>query len=192
MARLRLRPGAPRAVHLDFVRTVPVGRRRLQLAVISLGVLLLATSLWQHRQLSQQAEALAWHARPMVSNAAPTSRVRSDAETEPRLQQVLNQLDLPWQTLLNTLEDAHDDSIVIERVSPDPQQRQLLVSGAAHDSDAAIDFSERLQASASLQEVHLLQEQTRNPDDGDDEPAMDLLAEHPLQFSLRAHWNLAP
>lgn len=175
-----------KALWIDFVQPWPLHVRLLRYGLLAVGALLLGLVFMQQRQLDQERTALEWRLQNLQGQRqAPSGQSTevSDADQQAvkRAQEILHQLDLPWHALFDTLENALADSIVILAVTPNPQNGRLTLTAMATDSDAAIDFADRLKASGRLGDIHLTQE----------EP-WENVPRFPLQFLLSADWKATP
>ena len=175
-----------KALWTDFVQPWPLHVRLLRYGLLAVGALLLGLMFMQQRQLDQERTALAWRLQNLQGQRqAPSAQSAevSDADQQAvkRAQEILHQLDLPWHALFDTLENALADSIVILAVTPNAQNGRLTLTAMATDSDAAIDFADRLKVSGRLSDIHLTQE----------EP-WENVPRFPLQFLLSADWKATP
>lgn len=173
-------------IHINFVRPLPSGMRVLRYVLVACGLLMLGLVFLQYKQLSREKIALAWQlqdmqgiVRGLAYGPAASKRLAASAPDDAQAQaaEVLRQLDTPWNGLFEALENAIDNDIVIMAVAPDASQHSLTLQAMATNSAAAISFADRLQASRSLADIHLVQEEPL--EDG---------ARFPLAFSISAHW----
>lgn len=174
-----------KALWMDFVQPWPLHVRLLRHGLLAVGLVLLALVFVQQRQLDQARTALAWKLQDQQGQQMPSgqSAETSDAEQQAvrRAQEIVHRLDLPWQPLFDSLESALADDIVILAVSPSAQNGRLTLTAMATDSNAAIDFADRLKAGGRLGDIHLTQE----------EP-WENVPRFPLQFLLSANWQATP
>ena len=175
-----------KALWIDFVQPWPLHVRLLRYGLLAGGILMLGLVFMQHRQLDQARTALAWRLQDLQGQVQAPERPRAeisdvDQQAVKRAQDVLHSLDLPWHALFDTLESAIANNIVILGVEPNAQNRRLTLTAVATDSEAAIDFADRLKASGRLRNIHLTQE-----DRWEDNPRF------PLQFLLSADWGGTP
>jgi Tfp pilus assembly protein PilN len=179
-----------KAVWINFVQPLPLRVRVLRYALLTCGAMLLALVFFQHKQLANISTALAWQiqdaqGRPQTSLATrrftDTQTTQAAEEASKRADAVLHALDLPWNGLFSALESAINNDIVILSVAPNPQGGSLALKAMATDTDAAIDFADRLKAGRLLTDIHIVQE----------EPG-EQSQRFPLQFSLNADWKVIP
>lgn len=94
---------------------------------------------------------------------------------------VARHLMLPWDGLFRALEETADERVALLALQPDPQKRELAISGEARDYEAILAFVTRLDARESLRDVHLVRHELR-----EDDP------QRPLFFSIVASWEAGP
>ena len=175
-----------KALWVDFVQPRPLRVRLLRYGLLAVGALLLGLVFMQQRQLDQQRTALAWQLQDLqgqgqVPRGQQAEVSEADEQAVKRAQDVLHQLNLPWHALFDTLENAIANNIVILAVTPNPQNSRLTLTALAADSDAAIDFADRLKASGRLSDIHLTQEES-----------WENVQRFPMQFLLSADWKATP
>lgn len=174
-------------IYINFVRPLPPGMRILRAVMLACGLMLLGLVLLQYRQLSSEKTALTWQLQDMHGIASalaygPAASQRkaaadSDDNAQAQASEVLRQLDTPWNALFEALENAIDNDVVIMTVVSDASQHSLTLQAMATNSASAIDFADRLQASPSLTEIHLIQEEPLEDD-----------TRFPLAFSINVRW----
>ncbi|MNH34421.1 hypothetical protein D3C79_950170 [compost metagenome] len=76
------------------------------------------------------------------------------------------------------LEGLPQDDIALLTLTPDARKGQLRISAEARDLEAMLAFHKRLEASAELRDVSLLNHEI-----------IAKQAEHPVQFNLSAIWE---
>lgn len=91
---------------------------------------------------------------------------------------VARSLTLPWDPLFTSLEEAADEGVALLALQPDPQKRQIAISGEARDYAAILAFVARLDARRTLRDVHLVRHELR-----EDHP------QRPTSFSIVASWE---
>lgn len=93
-------------------------------------------------------------------------------------EKVARTLMLPWDSLFRSVEETTDDGVALLALQPDPQKRELNITGEAKDYDAILAFVTRLDKRGSLRDVHLVRHELR-----EDDP------QRPLYFSIIAEWE---
>lgn len=151
---------------LSLVVPTPSGNRRHWRSLILMGALasvallqgLDIAALEQQRQTQQERqEELAFmlerHQTHSVQlQAAPSS-----------LTGIRQQLAIPWQPLLNTLDQAASPSAHLLALSPDTTSGQLRLTIEAATLEAALDYVDRLSARPELVNAHLVSQQPTDP-----------------------------
>ena len=152
------------------------------------GLLFVIYSFVLQQQFSAEKIALKWKIDYFVKSdvtqtqlARKPNSLNKEDETIKHMSEVINQLNIPWNTLFTTLEQATSKDIYVMTVSPNLAQRSLNLQASATDIKAAIDFTQRLSVSGTLSQIHLIQE----------EPDQDR-TQFPLNFLITATWNIAP
>lgn len=175
-----------KAIWINFIEPWPLRVCLMRYALLACGALMLGLVFLQYRQIEQTHAALAWRLQDMRGQAQAPVRMTEetsdvDAQAAKRAQEVLHQLNLPWPALFDTLERALANDVVILAVAPNPQRGALTLTAMAADSDAALDFADRLRASGRLDDIHLTQEEPWEENE-----------RFPLQFLLSADWKATP
>lgn len=129
-----------------------------------------------HRQV-QQAE-LQLGTRTRVQPGLTPAQSREQAEQLAQMRSVSQQLQRPWERLFAMLESLPQNDVALLTLSPDARKGQVRISAEARDLETMLAFHQRLEASAELHDVSLLNHeiQARQP-------------EQPVQFTLSATWE---
>lgn len=174
------------SIRLNFIQPLSPAMRALRYMLPSCGVLLMGLVLLQYNQLSNRSTSLAWQLRDQqgsagvdMSRGMRISAAHNPEDEEARAAEILHQLDMPWNALFEALENAIDQDIVMLSVWPNATQHAVTLQAVATDSDAAISFANRLQASPLLSDIHLVQEEPREE-----------VERYPLKFSISARWGV--
>lgn len=180
-----------KALWIDFKRPLPPALMALRFALLAAGVLLFVFSLIQQRQIEARSQALDWQKRnlsqletrrlPRLQAAPGETAVAGSQDGGRQANEVLHQLNLPWDRLFSALEQSMAAGVVVLSVEPDAKKSAFTLKAAAIDMDTAIDFMKRMQATGLFKGVHLLKQET------DEEGGR-----HPLQFTLSARWEVKP
>ena len=91
---------------------------------------------------------------------------------------VLLQLNLPWDKLFKAVESSTSDGIALLGIEPDSKKGQVKISGEAKNFTALLGYIRTLQASDALADVYLLNHQIQEQD-----------PEKPIHFTLDASWT---
>ena len=150
------------------------------------GILLLAASWSQKLNMDQKLAALDWQRQSASKQALISKHQSAPHDTQQQDQtkhaaEIMALLNMPWDKLFSAIEQAYSRDIVLTSVTPNPQQKSLVIEGLATEISQAIDFSERLKSSQVLAEPHLTEE------DWDEANQY-----FPQQFQINAKWNPAP
>lgn len=174
-------------VWLDFRRNAARPMRVLRGAMLVGGLLAIAgTGLWANR-LNAEKTALEWQRQGMARLEArrlPMFRTAADpaaADAAKRANEVLRELNQPWNELFAALEQAMVPGVSILSVAPDPRKSVVVVKALAPDTEAALDFVERADAAKQLAEAHLVSQELL-PEN----------ARQPLLFTVSALWRTQP
>jgi Tfp pilus assembly protein PilN len=173
---------------IDFKQPVAPLLRMLRAALLVCGVLALGFSIMRQQQVSAEKTALSWQMQnvsrlearklPMLHAPADTN-IAQDASK--RANEVLRQLNLPWDRLFSAMEKSVTPEIGILSIAPAPNKASISLKAAAPDTEAAIDFMERLQTTKLLTNVHLTSQEITEDS-----------KRQPLQFTLTAGWGTSP
>lgn len=109
-----------------------------------------------------------------LSNAAS----REQAERLAQMQSVSQQLQRPWQQLFAMLEAQPQDDVALLSLAPDARKGQLRITAEARNLEAMLQYHQRLEASAELSDVSLLNHEV-----------LAAQPEHPVRFTLTATWE---
>ncbi len=171
-----------RRIELDYV--VPP-RRPLWLGLLLLAIALgIAADLVKRlgaardeRSRIETTQGLLNTERP-AAKALPVERLDEQVKSA---ETIVRQLTLPWATLIEVLEGATTKDVAVLQVQPEAQQRVLRITAEARHHKAMLQYLQKLGASRTLEEVHLLNHQVQTDD-----------PQKPLQFSVQATFKVAP
>lgn len=172
-------------IWIDFKQPRPLLLRALRMALLACGVLALAYALLRQQQVAAEKTALAWQKQSLTrfeSRRLPILRASTDTasglDAAKHANDVLRQLNQPWNSLFNALEHSVTTDISLLSVAPDPHKASITLKADAVNIEAAIAFVERLQATKLLTGVHLANQELTGEN-----------KRHPLQFTLNAAWG---
>ncbi|WAB90359.1 pilus assembly protein [Pseudomonas citronellolis] len=174
-----------RALSLDFQ---PRRHTALVWATLAAGVLLgllvACAGLWldghgqqQEQRLRQSQQRLNGGSAAGAPLSPAESRAQQTALTE--MKRVSAQLRRPWEQLFGMLEALPRDDIALLSLAPDARKGQLRISAEARDLEAMLAFHQRLEASAELSDVSLLNHEVKVKQ-----------PERPILFNLLATWEV--
>lgn len=154
-------------IWIDFIQSASPPLRRLRIGVLVCGVLALGTSLMQVQKIGKEKSALAWQQQNLTrleSRKLPILHAPAETgasqDTTKRANEVLRQLNQPWDQLFRAIEQAMGHSVSILSIAPDPHKSTITLKALAPNMDVAIDFIKRLQATKLLTGVHLVNQET--------------------------------
>ena len=90
---------------------------------------------------------------------------------------ILDQINLPWETLFDSIENAATEEIALLSLQPIVSNRTLRISGEAKNMSELLDFVEALERELTFENVHLLNYKIKQ-----DNP------HRPIVFLLTAAW----
>jgi hypothetical protein len=115
--------------------------------------------------------------RPPAPAMVTVADARAMAEEIKLANQVVHQLNLPWDALLSDLEGMNTEDVALLGIEPDSRKGVLKVNGEARDFPALLEYLKALRESKVVNGIYLLNHQVdeQNPD-------------KPLRFLLEASW----
>ena len=69
---------------------------------------------------------------------------------------ILDQINLPWESLFDSIEHAATEDIALVSLQPNVSSRALRISGEAKNMSELLDFVEALEREPIFENVHLL------------------------------------
>lgn len=175
-----------RRLDLEFQ---PQRSSALAWSLLALGSAVLAVMLLLQQQL--QSEQVGLEARVhnlelklgrRPATAAPQSSAasREQAEQLAQMRTVSQQLQRPWEQLFAMLEAMPQEDVALLTITPDARKGQVRIAAEARDLEAMLQYHQRLEGSAELRDVSLL-----NHEVVAGQP------EHPVRFNLTATWEIS-
>lgn len=165
-------------LELDFI--VPRKRPRAAGFLVLIVALALAGGLvLKQRETEQRLHELdaaaALLSAPRPALAIPRDKLEGEIKNA---QATVRQLALPWSQLIDSLERASMKDVALLNIQPDAQNRLLRVTGEARREELMLQYLQRLSATGSFAEVHLVSHQVREED-----------PQRPIQFSVQARFR---
>lgn len=170
-----------RALDLDFRRPLasPAGWTLLAAGVLLGGVLLAAR--YQVAQATAAAEADIRRSERIMPGVSAAPLSAADSRTQQaaldEMQRLSERMRLPWDQLFANLEAIANADVALLSLAPDARKRQLRITAEARDLPAMLDFHRRLEGSADLRDVALVNHEI-----------VDEVPERPVRFNLTATW----
>lgn len=172
-----------RRLQLDFQRRprlAPWPGVLLLLLALLLAQQMLGQYLGQNAEQAMLEGALEYHQVPRPSAAAspktPDSpQLRREIQ---RANEVVEQISLPWDLLLATMEQAAGPDIALLAIQPNVQKASIKLSGEARNMDVLLAYIRRLEKQRGLQQAHLQSHQVQIED-----------PDKPIHFVVVANWR---
>lgn len=168
---------------LNFSPRKQANVRKMTMLLAAVLALILLRLLLHYHDITQKINALETQ---QVSDQ-PAIQVPALTEAEIKEQALANktlrQLNIPWHSLLTTLEQVQTQHPQIKLVSvqPNPNKNALILSAEASNFAAMMAYVESLKQQKTLQQVTLLnQNAVENDNEGQ--------AHKALAFTLHAEW----
>lgn len=166
---------------LDFSSYQQQLRKTIGLIIASLLLLLLVSLIVQHRNLlqgiSQKQALLQMQEQQPAVKLTPGELQLSEEKTATEIEQALN---LPWLTLLTTLEQVQkqQSNVLLTALQPNPGKSEVTITGIAADFATLMAYIKTLGQQPVFTEV-LLTNQRQTDENGKQE----------LAFTLSAKWK---
>ena len=173
-----------RRLDLEFQprRNGPLAWSLLAVASATVAGLVLLQQSLQAEQVEREASvhSLEQQLGRRPATVAPLSSAASRAQAErlAQMQSVSQQLQRPWQQLFAMLEAQPQDDVALLSLAPDARKGQLRITAEARNLEAMLQYHQRLEASAELSDVSLLNHEV-----------LAAQPEHPVRFTLTATWE---
>jgi len=163
--------------------------RSVDMMLLCIGLIAILAVFYQFRQITEASSF--WSVRverleKQQPGATTKSRRRSrtrefSQEIGKELQKantILNQINLPWDTLFDAVEHIVTDDIALLTLQPDVQDQTLRISGESRNINALLDFVEAMEREVVFEQVHLVNYKIKQ-----DNPY------RPIDFLLTAVWT---
>ncbi|HEN8801511.1 pilus assembly protein [Pseudomonas sp. CM25] len=173
-----------RRLDLEFQprRSGPLAWTLLALTGAAVAALVLLQYSLQAEQVDLEASVhsleLQLGRRPATVAPQSTAASREQAERLAQMRSVSQQLQRPWQQLFAMLESLPQDDVALLGLTPDARKGQVRISAEARNLEAMLQYHQRLEASAELSDVSLLNHEV-----------LAAQPEHPVRFTLTATWE---
>lgn len=162
----------------------------LQLDVLLLvaGLLVVVAVYLQFRYLigevnfwSARVERMEQQQQKVAPRTRATSRIREFSQEIQKevtyANSILDQMNLPWEALFDSIEQAATEDIALLSLQPNVSNRTVRLSGEARSMTELLDFVEALERESVFENVHLLSYKIKQ-----DNP------HRPIVFLLHAVW----
>lgn len=162
---------------------------RIDFTVLLIGLLVLAGVLLQFRQITEEVNY--WTNRVERLEKQQQQKTSPRTRGTPRVKEfsqeirkeiiqanaILDQINLPWEALFDSIEQAATEEIALLSLQPTVPNRTLRISGEAKNMSELLDFVEALERELTFENVHLLNYKIKQ-----DNP------HRPIVFLLTAAW----
>jgi len=165
--------------------------RIIDISLLFIGLIVLVAVFFQFKSISEESSF--WSVRveklekdqprPAVSTRVRTSSPRSrdvGQEIGKELQKantILEQINLPWETLFDSIEHISTEDIALLSLQPNVTNRTLRIRGEARNMMLLLDFVEAMERETIFENVHLVNYKIKQ-----DSPY------RPVDFLLTAVW----
>ncbi|MDZ3992064.1 PilN domain-containing protein [Pseudomonas sp. Teo4] len=173
-----------RRLDLEFQprRSGPLAWSLLALGGAVVTALLLLQQQLQAEQVALEAQVhsleLQLGRRPATATPQNSAASREQAERLAQMRSVSQQLQRPWQQLFSMLEALPQEDVALLTLTPDARKGQVRIAAEARNLEAMLQYHQRLEASAELSDVSLLNHEVVSGQ-----------PEHPVRFTLTATWE---
>ncbi len=173
-----------RRLDLEFQprRSGPLAWSLLALAGAAVTALVLLQQQLQAEQVALEDRVhgleLQLGRRPATAAPQSTAASREQAERLAQMRSVSQQLQRPWQQLFAMLEAQPQEDVALLSLTPDARKGQVRIAAEARDLEAMLAYHQRLEQSAELSDVSLLNHEV-----------LASQPEHPVRFTLTATWE---
>lgn len=171
---------------LDFAKPVPRYNAVIMMALLLLATLITTFFVLQQQQLSDEIH----HANQQAAGLKNAGELHSKISPELELQmsaahQIQHTLNTPWESMLNALEQAQQESqgIRLLSIQPKPEKGEVLIGGIAPEFDVLVKYINSLRQQHGLGEAVLLNQHWEQNSNGADEAGQDS-----LMFNLSVVW----
>ena len=155
---------------IDFARSHrPVSR--LGAVILFAGAMIAGFSIVEYVDVSDQLDATQLKRDSLKRKTVVASSAARSPEQQAVAERLIQgasrigrELRLPWDLLLEEIEDAVDDSVALLSLEPDAHKRQLRLSGEAKTLADALAFVARLEETESLRRPHLATQESKLSD----------------------------
>ncbi|MFZ4650796.1 MAG: hypothetical protein ACOYLV_08795 [Rubrivivax sp.] len=162
-------------MHIDLAPASPLREfRRATTAewlLLAAGVILCAwaASAWLRQDaaesvLRSELAQLQMRLAGRQSGAAVTAVEPVPADRIAAVSSVIVQLNLPWSSLLGSLEQADQPTVAVQELGLQPKQRVLRGSAEARDTTAMLRFLQRLKRQPGFEAVRLVRHEHADQD----------------------------
>lgn len=166
--------------------------RVIDISLLLIGLIVLLAAFYQFKRISEESSY--WSVRveklekeqPRAITAAPRTRaaprsrdtgqeISKDLE---KANAILQQINLPWESLFDSIEHITTEDIALLSLQPDVTNRTLRIRGEARNMAVLLDFIEAMEREIIFEKAHLVNYKIKQ-----DSPY------RPIDFLLTAVWT---
>lgn len=159
--------------------------RNIDYILLGLGLFIFVACFYQLKLIMEEISH--WEARidrleqqqqHRKTPRTPIARITQETQKElKQANEVLQQINLPWEALFDSLEYAVSKEIALLSVQPNVASRTIRINGEARNLAALTDFVEAIEREEVLKNAYLLNYKVKNEN-----------PYRPIAFSLTATW----
>ncbi len=142
--------------------------RSVDWGLLFMGIIILLGVLYQFRLTTESVNY--WSVRverietqrqkkiaPRVRSTSHVREVGQEIQQEiARANVIMNQINLPWESLFDSIEQASSKEIALLSLQPNVANRTLRIGGEAKTMSALLDFVEAIEREIIFEKAHLL------------------------------------
>lgn len=172
-----------RELELDYQRN-PSKLTSLGMVVCAFAVVLLALTMFQYSEVSDESQMLEARVRQFESKTSSRGTVvnvrrdsRSLAMEVKQANHVLRMLGMKWDSIFAAVAAAHREGVLLLSFAPEPEKRNVKISAEARNFSTMLEYVQRLEDQPALDAVYLQSHtlQNENP-------------QKPVRFVITADW----
>lgn len=142
---------------------MPSPTDKLTLLLLMVGVIGSGHALWQRQQLMSAVEgqrALIAQQQMYVQEQATYPQDNRSPEATRAMVQIAQDMNRPWEPMLDALREASGSAISINRIQPGEDGLTLQLAGRADNADSFLAYVSRLKASGDWQAIEPLSQES--------------------------------
>ncbi|MDB5811738.1 MAG: transrane protein [Betaproteobacteria bacterium] len=114
--------------------------------------------------------------KPAVVNRSATELQNYELETK-YANDVVTQLDLPWDELFASVESADGESVALLSIESDAENGRIKISAEAKNTKGMLDYARALEMRSKLADIYMVSHAFQQQD-----------PQHPVRFMLSSNW----
>lgn len=140
----------------------------LNVVMVTLSLVLTAALFWRYEQqktavLSEitHLQQLTQQTKPIVKNQSARQYSQDELSL---IKRILTETNVPWNLLLDDLENISQENVYLLEVYPDPKKKTVMLLGQAKALPDVFSYIDALSTSNSLQDVYLQKHAVKPPE----------------------------